>query len=157
MAFRLGDLADRLGAELIGDPDRVVQAMRGLTHAGDSDLSVLTSLRYLTQAQQSQAGAILVPLDAVSLNCDLLRCADPSATMVDALELFHPAARPAAGIDDRAVVGTDCEISPTASIGPYVVIGAGCSIDDNAVIHPHVAIGANCRVGRAAGSHSRRR
>jgi len=61
----LGRLAKRLGAELHGDPERVVRAIAPLGVAGEGDLSFLANRRYLRDLRTTRASAVIVgPGDA---------------------------------------------------------------------------------------------
>ena len=61
----LGRLAEQLGAELRGDPDRVVRAIAPLGAAREGDLSFLANRRYLPDLRATRASAVIVgPGDA---------------------------------------------------------------------------------------------
>ncbi|MDX2435707.1 MAG: UDP-3-O-(3-hydroxymyristoyl)glucosamine N-acyltransferase [Acidobacteriota bacterium] len=162
---RLSELADRLGAEVVGDGEFVVRAVRALGDAGAEDLSFLHNPKYVEDARSSRAGAILIA-DADALpGRNVLVCSEPYLALAKALELFYPAERPAAGIHPSAVVAEDVVVGPEASIGPLCVvasgarigrdtiIGAGCvlgrgvEIGAECLIHPKVVIEDGCRLG----------
>ncbi len=104
---RLSELADRLGAEVVGDGEFVVRAVRALGDAGAEDLSFLHNPKYVEDARSSRAGAILIA-DADALpGRNVLVCSEPYLALAKALELFYPAERPAAGIHPSAVVAED--------------------------------------------------
>lgn len=163
--YSLADLADRLGAEVVGDGEREVEDIRPLDRAGPEHLSFLHNPKYVEQAAASSAGAILVD-DADRLSGrDLLVCGHPYLAVARALELFHPRPAPAPGVDPSAVVADDLRLGDGASIGPLTavgrgvvigersVVGAGCAIGDGVVvgddvlIHPRVVIEDGCRIG----------
>jgi len=164
-SFSLAELADLLGAEVVGDGDVEVGAVRALADAGANDLSFLHNPKYAEEAQSSGAGAILIA-DADTLpGRNLLLCPQPYLAMAKALELFHPAEKPDAGIHPSAVVAEDAVVDSTASIGPQCVvaadarvggrtivdtgcvIGRGVEIGSDCLIHPHVVVEEGCRIG----------
>ncbi len=164
-SYSLSELADRLGAEVVGDADLEVRAVRALAEAGAEDLSFLHNPKYAEDAQSSGAGAILVAAADGLPERNLLVCREPYLALAKALELFYPAERTVAGVHPSALVADDVVVSPEASIGPLcvveagssvgagTVIGSGCvvgrgvEIGVDCVIHPRVVIEDGCRVG----------
>lgn len=165
MAFSLTDLADRLGAEVVGDGERVIEGIRPLDQAGPEHLSFLHNPKYVEQAAKSPAGAILVESADQLTGRDLLVCDQPYLAVARALDLFHPRSRPDAGVHPSAVVADDLLLDEGASVGPQVTIGRGVTIGENSIIgagcvlgdgvrigddvllHPRVVIEDGCRVG----------
>jgi len=164
-SFSLADLADLLGAEVVGDAGLKVKAVRALADAGPEDLSFLHNPKYAEEARSSEAGAILIA-DAQALpGRNLLVCPEPYFAMAKALELLHPSEKPDAGVHPSAVVAENATVDPTASIGPQCVvaadarvgggtiisascvIGRGVEIGADCLIHPSVVIEEGCRIG----------
>lgn len=171
-ATRLSDLADLLGAELVGDGSREIRGVRPLDSAEKEHLSFLHNPKYVEDARSSRAGAILVA-DASSLpGRDLLVCAEPYLALAHALEHFHPRESPPPGVHPSAVVAEDVELGENASIGPLTHVGAGSSIGAGTeigpgcvlgrevivgagtVLHPRVVVEDRCRVGDRCVIHS---
>ncbi len=144
--YRLRDLAQRLGAELRGDPDRAISAVRPLATAGREDLAFLTHSRYRELAKKSGAGALLVGAGAEDLGHDLLISPDPYAALADLLTLFYPPRAAVPGIHPTAVVGDGAEVDPSASVGPYVVIGEESRIGARARLESMVVVGRRCEL-----------
>lgn len=148
--YRLGELAERLGGRVVGDPERPVSALRTLDSAGPDDLSFLVDVRLARKARGSAAGAILTDSELADVDADLLICDDPALALIELLEVFYPSPSPSAGIHRTAVVGQGARIAETAAIGAYVVLGAGCVVEDDVVIHPFCCVGDRVRLGRGA-------
>ncbi len=149
MAFRLADLAARVGAELVGDPDLQISRARSLSKAGPGDIAFLTQASHLPEARSSRASAIVVPEGTEGIETPRLVCGDAAGAMLRLLEILHPAIRPElAGRPPHCGRRGRARRSPTASVGPYVVIGDGTSIGEETRIDSHVSIGRNCRIGR---------
>lgn len=153
-SLRLAELAERVDGEVRGDGDRPVAGVRALPEAGPEHLSVLSHPGYRERARASAAGALLVPRGedgeprlGGDLGRDLLLVENPSLALVRLLELFHPPARPAAGVHPTAVVGEDVELPASVHVGPYAVIGAGSSLGEETVVESHAVIGPDCRLG----------
>jgi UDP-3-O-[3-hydroxymyristoyl] glucosamine N-acyltransferase len=165
VSLSLADLAARLEAEVVGDGGRLIEGIRPLDQAGPEHLSFLHNPKYVAQASESKAGAVLVH-DAGQLpGRDLLVCAEPYLAVARALRIFHPRPLPDAGVHPTAVVGDNLVLGEGSSIGPHAavgrgvsigektVIGAGCVIGDGVVIgdevelHPRVVVEPGCRIG----------
>jgi len=142
--MRLSELASRLDADLVGDPEATVLAVRPLDEAGPEDLSFLNNPKYLDQARASKAAAIIVKDAQLFPHRNLLVCAEPYLTFARALELLHPADRPEPGVHPTAVVAEDAEIGDDVTVGPCAVVASGGRIGHRSVI------GAGCAVGRGA-------
>ncbi len=140
--FTLDELADRLGAEVIGNGVLEVSGVRALDDAGPGDLSFLHNSKYVQDARVSRAGAILIADADVLPGRNLLVCHEPYLALARALGLFYPAERPAAGVHPSAVVAEDVVVGEGASIGPQCVVGAG------GLIGAETIIGAGCVLGR---------
>lgn len=147
MIWTLGELAERVGGEVLGSPARELEGVRTLSEAGPTHLSFLTSPKYLELARASSAGAILTGRDARLPGRDLLRAAQPQLALAQILRLFHPEAEHPPGIHPTAVVGEACRIAASVALGPYVVLGRGVEIAEGAVLHAHVVVGDGCRLG----------
>ncbi len=163
--MRLAELADHLGAELIGDPEAQVRAVRALDEAGPEDLAFMRDSRFAAQARASRAGAILVSDPGLLPARNLLVSPQPQLALVRAVELLHPADRPIPGVHPSAVVAEDANLGDGVSIGPCAVVGqrglvgprtvvgAGCVLGDDVVVgadctlHPRVVVQHGCRIG----------
>jgi UDP-3-O-[3-hydroxymyristoyl] glucosamine N-acyltransferase len=64
MGTRLGELVERFGGQLLGDPNLTVQGIAPLDSADASHISFLSNSKLRALAAQSQAAALIVaPLD----------------------------------------------------------------------------------------------
>ncbi len=159
---RLGELADLVGGEVVGDPELKVSGVRGLERAGPGDLSFLTRAAFRARACRSGAGALLVPpalaIDSdtpgdVPLDRPLLVATQPTLALARIIGLFHPIEPPVPGVHPTAVVGEGCEIDPSAHLGPYAVIGEGTRIGGAVYVGPHAVVGRDCRLGAGVVLH----
>jgi UDP-3-O-[3-hydroxymyristoyl] glucosamine N-acyltransferase len=170
--IRLSDLGAQLGAEVVGDGGLEIKGIRPLDSATAEDLSFLHNPKYVKEAKESGAGAILVADPDVLPGRNLLVCPEPYLALAHALEIFHPVGRPPAGVHSSAVVADDFSLGEGASIGPLVaagagsvvgdrsVVGAGCvlgrdvEIGEDSILHPRVVVEDNCRIGDRCVVHS---
>jgi UDP-3-O-[3-hydroxymyristoyl] glucosamine N-acyltransferase len=151
----LADLADRLGAEVVGDGARLVEGILPLDQAGAEHLSFLHNPKYVAQAAESRAGAILVESADELPGRDLLVCPQPYLAVARALEIFHPRPTVELGIHPSAVVADDVQLGEGASIGPLVTVGRGVIIGDRTVIGAGCVVGDGVRIGSDGHLHPR--
>jgi UDP-3-O-[3-hydroxymyristoyl] glucosamine N-acyltransferase len=154
MSIRLGELAQRLGGELIGEPEVAVTAVAPLDAAGPADVSFFTNPRLLAQAAQSGAAALIVsPANSARIGAGFrgarILTDNPYAYFARVAQLFaaQAAVLPPTGIHPSAVVAPSAIIAASASIGPHVTIEAGTIVGDGCVVGSGVFIGRNARIG----------
>jgi UDP-3-O-[3-hydroxymyristoyl] glucosamine N-acyltransferase len=152
--MRLGELAERLGCELQGDPAIEIAAMRSLEEAGPGDLSFFANPRYAAQLAATRASAVIVGRETPPLALATLRAANPYLCFAHALALFHRPLRPPAGIHPTAVIAASAMIAEPLSIGAHVVVGDHVVIAAGATIHPRVTIYPGVRIGRDFVAHA---
>jgi UDP-3-O-[3-hydroxymyristoyl] glucosamine N-acyltransferase len=160
VAYRLGELALRVGGQVEGDPERAIESIQTLEAAGPRDLSFLNHARYREQAAASGAGALLLtPALAAAVRGDeatgrdLLLVDDPPYALAHLLPLFHPRPAREPGVHPTAVVEAGAAVDPSAHVAPYAVIGAGSRIGAGAVVGAHAVVGRGCEVGSGAVLH----
>lgn len=148
VTFRLGELAQRFGLELRGDPSTVIRGIATLARADTGQLAFMASSKYLDALADSRAGAVIVRTEHADIGSGArLLASDPLEAYARIAALFEPARAAATGIHPSAVIDTKAQIHPKASIGPFCVVGAGSRIDADAVLSSHVHVGPDCVVG----------
>ena len=148
---RLGDLVERFGGQLTGDPNLVVASIAPLDSAGPAQISFLSNSKLRALAAQSAAAAlILSPLDdpavAATYAGSRIVTTNPYAYFARAAQYFVSLeeAAPNPGIHPSAVIDPSAAIDPSAHVGPHVTIEA------DAVIHAGVVIDHGCFIGKGA-------
>ena len=138
------ELAEYLGARLIGDPLTPVSGVASPERARPGDLIYLDSPRHQERAAASAARCVVVHPDTRMEGKTVLEATDPKLAFAKAAAwiLPGPAAPPA--IHPTAVISRSAKLAAECSVGPYVVI------EDEAEIGARTAIGAFCFVGRGA-------
>jgi UDP-3-O-[3-hydroxymyristoyl] glucosamine N-acyltransferase len=151
MGTRLGELVERFGGHLAGDPDIEVTGIAPLQEAGADHISFLSNSKLRALAAQSGAAAlILSPLDdptvAATYAGARIITSNPYAYFARAAQYFVALGevRPAPGIHPSAVVAGSAQVDPGAHIGPHV------TVEDGAVIKAGAVIDSGCFVGRGA-------
>ena len=153
MPYTLGELAEKLEARLIGDPDTVIHGVGTLTGARAGQISFLTNRRYRRVLQDSAASAVIVSeADAAQSPIPALAVRDPHVAYALVAALFARTADDPQGIHASAVVSSDAELAEGVSVGAHAVIGAravigpGSVVGPGCVIEPEVHLGAGCRL-----------
>ena len=153
--MRLDELARRLDATLVGDPEAVVDGVRSLSDAGPTHLSFLHNPKYVEQARTSRAAAILVR-DAEALpERNLLVCDEPYLALARALELIHPAEDVVRGVHPSAIVDDGARLGEDVAVGPCAVIGRGSRVGDGSIIGAGAVIGRDVEIGAKCHLHPR--
>jgi UDP-3-O-[3-hydroxymyristoyl] glucosamine N-acyltransferase len=172
VAFRLGDIAERIGARVEGDPAAEVTGLGSIETAAPGQLTHLSSRRYRRFLPSTRATAvILAEADLPDCPTNALVARNPYLAFARASRLFaapiegggvHPTAvigarvRIGAGaaIGAHAVVGDDCEIGPKVSIGANSVVGPRCTLAAGVTLHANVTLHGLVRIGARSVVHS---
>ncbi len=153
--MKLGELARALGATLDGGADDVeITGVAGIEDAAPGTLTFLADRRHEPGLGSTRAAAVLLTHDAPPAPLPALRVAHPYLSFVQAMELFHPAERPPAGVHPTAVIAASAVVGAGASIGPYVVIDDGVRIGKDAVLAAHVTVYRDAQIGDAFTAHA---
>ncbi len=148
----LGDLARRLGGELIGDPTLEVCGIAPLDRAGADSITFLSNPRYRQQLVASQAGCVIVGpamRDAAAARGPAIVCGDPYLAFARLTQWWASQTRSPAepGVHRSAVVEEGASIHASATIGAFVFVGRGARIGEGAVIGTHCHVGEDAVVG----------
>lgn len=152
-ALTVGELAERIGAEVVRGGDRKVSAVAPLATAGGTDVAFLGDRKFAAQLAGTAAGCVIVPASAVEAapaSAAVLISREPQvqASWARASVAFH---RPVA-LSTPASAAEACEddtvvLEPGVVLGQGVRIGRGTRIGANTVIGPGVQIGRDGRIG----------
>ncbi len=146
---RLGQLAQLLGAELVGDAAQEVTRIGPLESADRATISFLSNPRYQAQLASTQAGCVIVApaLRELALaRGAALICDDPYLAFARLTQWWAARQRraPVLGVHASAVVEAGAFIDAAASVGAMAFVARGARISAGCVI------GAQCHVGEDA-------
>ncbi|CAH0534226.1 UDP-3-O-(3-hydroxymyristoyl)glucosamine N-acyltransferase [Vibrio stylophorae] len=147
--FTLSALAEKLGAELVGNGDHLVSAVAAMDKAQSDQITFLSKAKYRPHLATTAAGAVMIrEADRSYCNGNALIVADPYVAYAKVAQLFDTTPTAASvGIAASAVIAEDATIGEQVAIGPNVVIETGAVIGDHAVIGAGCFIGKNARIG----------
>ncbi|NUZ06217.1 UDP-3-O-(3-hydroxymyristoyl)glucosamine N-acyltransferase [Piscinibacter koreensis] len=148
----LGELAARLGGELIGDPAQSIDRIATLEAASPTSIAFLANPRYQAQLATTRAACVIVApafREAAAVRGAAIVIDDPYLAFARLTQWWAERTRqaPPVGIHASAVVDVTAEVAPDASVGPFVVVGAGARIGAGAAIGAHGVIGTDASVG----------
>lgn len=152
----LGELAERLGAELVPAEAAgvVVTGVAGIETAGAAEVTFVANPKYAGMAKTTAAAALIVEPEFPALDRATLRIKNPYLAFARAIAVFHPPPRYEPGIHPTAVVDASANIGERAHLGAYVVVGAGCVVGEDAVLLPHVVLYPGVSVGARFLAHA---
>ncbi len=154
-SYTLEDLAQRLGARLVGDPAVRVTGLSTLVDAEPGDIAFLANRAYLKYLGETAATAVLLHeshLEECKGNALVLD--NPYLAYAELSRLFDPlAVEPQASVHASAVIDETAPLGANVEVGPQVVIGPGVSIGDNTRIHAGCVIGADSMLGEGCLLH----
>src|SRR5215471_13643188 len=170
MKRSLKQIADALGARLIGPDQAEVSGVASIESASSTDLAFVEDEKHLAAALQSRAGAIIAGEFAASAAgarallitdhpklvfaraAQMLRrnsAADSAQARIHPSAVVHPSAKLASAVrvEARAVIDETVEIGQSTRIGSGCAIGAGVKIGRECEIYPNVTIYPGTSVG----------
>ncbi|MGO1749900.1 MAG: UDP-3-O-(3-hydroxymyristoyl)glucosamine N-acyltransferase [Marinobacter sp.] len=147
-SYRLGEIAEALGAELRGDPETRVSGLATLQAAGPDQLSFLANPAYAKHLADTRAAAVILSPAAAGDNpTNVLLLNNPYLGYARLSHWFDPVPVAPPGIHPAAVVDPSATIAINAYIGPTAVIEAGAVIGDRVAIGAGSVIGARTTIG----------
>ena len=149
--FTLNELAERVGATVVGNGEARITRLATLHDAGPEDLAFLANPSYLRFLHQTRAGGVLIReehKDSCPVPALLLK--DPYLGYALLSQLFDPVtAEHVPAIHDTAVIADTATIGERVSIGPHVYIGEHAVIEHDVSIAAGAVVGDGCIVGAA--------
>ena len=150
--LQLADLARLVQGECVGQADLHLRGLASLQHATSQDLAFVNADKYLEQANQSQAGALIVTAE-LKQQCtsqqNFIVVANPYLAFAILTHVFEKK-QSQRGIESTAQIHPSAIIADDAYIGHYAVIGEDCVVGANTIIQAHtylddaVEIGQDC-------------
>jgi len=161
VTLRLADLveslADKAPAELVGNPDLLIERLSSLEASGPNDLAFLSHPKYLGQLVRSAAGCVIVAPSVREAAVQRGACIvthDPYFYFALATQLWKrrhfppatPSIHPSASIDPSARLGRGVSVGAFACIAAGVVVGEGAYIAEHCVIGADAVVGAHSQL-----------
>ena len=151
-SYRLGELAERIGARMLGDPDVIIDRVAALDAAGPGCIAFLSNRRYRPYLATTQAGAvILAPEFADACPVSALVLDNPYLGYARVATLLSPT------VETTPCIASSAVVDASATVAPDAAVGAHCVIEADARIGAGTSLGAGSFVGQGSsiGPHGR--
>jgi len=149
MKKTLREIARLVKGEIVGDAGIVITGVCGIREAKNGDITFVANRRYMPLIDQTQASAIIAPLDVETASKPLVRTKDPSLAFAQVMaEMCPTGVRHPKGIHKTAVIAKSAKIGPGVALGAHVVVEDGAQIGAHCVIYAGCYIGAKTKIGR---------
>lgn len=133
------------------NPD--INGVAAIDEATSGTLSYIEGLKFASYINQTQASALILPLDeslqhqASERGIAWISTRDPRLLFAEAIALFYQPYKPQPHIDPKAIIDPSAQIGSDVYIGPHVVIHRGVKIGNQVCIHPNVVIYPDVEIG----------
>ncbi|MBB3045932.1 UDP-3-O-[3-hydroxymyristoyl] glucosamine N-acyltransferase [Litorivivens lipolytica] len=148
--FTLGELAEQLQLECVGDANLEIRGLATLASAGEGELTFLANPKYRRQLADTRASAVILHRDLASeTDLPALISDNPYLAFARASALFDDTpylegVHPSAVVASTAQLGEGVSIGANAVVGEHCVIGEGTTLHPGAVLSDHVTLGPRC-------------
>lgn len=146
--MKLAQLAEAIGAELVGDGSIEVTGVNSLDDAVAGQVTFLANPKYTPQLATTRASAAIVGPRVENQTVALLRTKDPHYAFARAVVALrghrkhpHRGIHPRATVDPTASIGENTVVYPGVYVGPRAKIGRDCILYPNAVIYEDCILG----------------
>jgi UDP-3-O-[3-hydroxymyristoyl] glucosamine N-acyltransferase len=141
MKRSLEQIAEAVGARLVGDSSVEVAGVASTTSASKNDLVFVEDEKHLDAALQSGAGAVIAGQFAATVTSSkpMLVSDHPKLAFARAARLLHS--------DLSRARTAPASKNPTADVHPSAVLGRGVQVEERAVVSDRAQIGENTRIG----------
>ena len=145
--FTAAQLAQQLGAEVVGDGSVQLTGFAPADGAKAGHLTFAENAEYFAAAEQGGASAILVGDGVTFSKKTLVRVKNPRVAFAKVLPLFFPEPVFTPGVHLSALIAKSAQVDPTAHIGPHCVIGERVKIGARTALLGGNHIGEDSQIG----------
>ena len=151
-----GDLVKKLGGELIGDSNILINSVASLESAHKNSISFFNNPRYSDLLRTTKAAVVIVNRESLSFRSGVSIVIDnPYLYFAKVSQLLNPSKSLKKEVHKSAIIHPSCKLGQDIYIGPNVVIDENVSIDDGVIINMGSMIEADSIIGKASVIHPR--
>jgi UDP-3-O-[3-hydroxymyristoyl] glucosamine N-acyltransferase len=147
--MKLEEIAKFIDGRVIGDGGIEVSGVSGLSEAGAGDITFLSEGKFLPQAKESKAAAVIVKEVIAELNKPQISVANPQLAFAQLLGHFYIRPIPSKGTSEKAFVSPSAVIGSNVTIYPFAFVADDAIVGKDSVIYPGVFIGEKSVIGEA--------
>jgi UDP-3-O-[3-hydroxymyristoyl] glucosamine N-acyltransferase len=145
--MKLGELADKIGGEIFGNPETEIIGVSGVADAKDGQITFVSSPKFIDDLRKSGASCVIVREPIEGIGIPQLLVSNPYFAFAKALEIFHPRPPFKEGISKSAFVSGGAEVGKGVSISPFACISDAVSIGEGTTIGAGAFIGTQSKIG----------
>lgn len=149
----VGELAELVGGELIGDPSAIISGAADIEDASEGDIVFADSPKNLDAALSSAASAVIAHSDAKNVAKPLIRAASPKLSFARVISILTPEPERPVGVHETSRVGSGFKAGDDVSIGFNAFIGDNVTLGDGVWIHPCAYVGSDVSIGNGSVIH----
>ena len=149
------EVAEYLGATLVGDAHAVISGVAGPADARAEDLIYADAPRNLARAEQSAARCVLAQPGTRLIGKTILEIKEPKFAFARAAAWILTKPAPVGGVHPTAVVSPGARIGRDVIVGPYAVIEEGVEIGAGSIVEAFCYVGQSARIGDRCRLHPR--
>lgn len=145
----LGELAEKTGATIHGDPNIRIAGVGTISHAKEGEIAFVAEAKYRKFIPTTKASAVILTANEVSafhVNAALIS-PDPKLIFAKVIDLLFPAVSIQPQHHQTATIAKSAQIHPQTFIGPHCVIGERVKIGANVILQAGCFIGDDCEIG----------
>lgn len=153
MEKSLRELAELVEGKIEGNGSVKVKGVAKVEEARKGEITLAVSEKFLHQARQSQASAVIVPLGVKDFSKPVIQAKNPRLAFAQILELFAPQPPKLSGIHPTALIGVKVEMGKGVTVGPYTVLRDGVKLADDVHLSSGVYLGDHVKIGKGSFMH----
>jgi UDP-3-O-[3-hydroxymyristoyl] glucosamine N-acyltransferase len=149
MSIHIKEIADFIGAKIIGDENLFINSVARIDQAKLGDISFIYLPAFEKFQPSTNASALIVKPELIKTRDDItyLEVEYPDKAFFSIIRKYFSPAFELVGIDKSAFISPTAKIGDNVAIGKNVVISSGCVIGDNSKIFHNTTIFDNVEIG----------
>jgi UDP-3-O-[3-hydroxymyristoyl] glucosamine N-acyltransferase len=148
VSLSLREIADHIGAELIGDDSVMIDTVASMDAASPGSIAYIKDRSYLDYLADTQAAAVILKAEfADRCSVPALIVKDPYVAYARVAQLFHPLRPVQPGIHASAQVSPEACVSDSAQVDALAVIEAGVRVGEHCYIGPGCVLRCGAQIG----------
>ncbi|MFZ9495855.1 MAG: UDP-3-O-(3-hydroxymyristoyl)glucosamine N-acyltransferase [Candidatus Methylopumilus sp.] len=149
-----GDLVKKLGGELIGDPNILINSVASLESSNQNSISFFNNPKYLDLLKITKAAIVITNAESLAFRKgSAIVSNNPYLYFAKVSRLLNPSKVPKKEISKSAMIHPTCKLGQNIFIGPNVVIEENVSIADGVTVHAGVIIESDNIIGDKSTIH----
>ena len=149
-----GDLVKKLGGELIGDSNLLINSVASLESAHQNSISFFNNPKYSDLLKSTKAAVVIINrVDLPDRSGTSIVIDNPYLYFAKVSQLLNPSKTLKKEIHKSAIIHPSCKLGQDIYIGPNVVIEQNVSLGDEVVIHAGSIVEADSAIGNASVIH----